>query len=56
MSDFFSQGGYALFVWGSYGMGLLLIGAEVILLMKQRRTILARIGRLIRMRAEGEHQ
>ena len=54
MSEFFSQGGYAFYVWSSYGMGLVLLAAEIIQLRKQRRTILARIGRLIRMRSEGE--
>ena len=54
MTEFFSQGGYAFYVWSSYGMGLVLLTAEIIQLRRQRRTILARIGRLIRMRSEGE--
>lgn len=54
MTEFFSQGGYAFYVWSSYGMGLVLLAAEIIQLRKQRRTILARIGRLIRIRSEGE--
>ncbi|MEY6431671.1 heme exporter protein CcmD [Thioalkalicoccus limnaeus] len=53
MRDFLSQGGYAFFVWGSYGMTLLLLGLEVVLLSRQRRTILTRLGRLVRMRARG---
>ncbi len=55
MTEFLSQGGYALFVWGSYGMAAVLMAAEVLVLIKQSRTISARIGRLIRMRADGEH-
>jgi heme exporter protein D len=47
-----SQGGYGSFVWGAYAMGIVLMIAEVIQLRRQRRTILARIGRLIRMRAQ----
>ena len=52
MNEFFSQGGYGFYVWSSYGMALVLLVAEIIQLRKQRRTILAQIGRLIRMRAE----
>jgi len=54
MSEFFSQGGYALYVWGSYGMALVLLVAEIVQLKRQRRTILARIGRILRMRAAEE--
>jgi heme exporter protein D len=50
MSAFFSQGGYAFFVWSSYGMGLALLIIEVLLLRRERRTILARLGRLARLR------
>jgi heme exporter protein D len=50
MSEFFSQGGYAVFVWSAYGMGLALLVAEMLLLRRERRTILARLGRLARLR------
>jgi heme exporter protein D len=50
MSEFLSQGGYAFFVWSSYGMGLALLAIEVLLLHRDRRTILARLGRLARLR------
>jgi len=56
-ASFLSQGGYAFFVWGSYGMAALLLVAEMLLLRRRRRTILFRIGRLIRMRAqETDHE
>jgi len=51
VNEFLSQGGYAFYVWGAYGMALILLAVEVIALVRQRRTILARIGRLVRMRA-----
>jgi heme exporter protein D len=51
MGEFFSQGGYAFYVWGSYGMGLILLAVELVQLRNERRTILARLGRLMRMRA-----
>lgn len=53
MSDFLAQGGFAFFVWGSYGMVALLLIAEVVQLRLQQRTILARLGRLMRMRDAG---
>lgn len=49
MSDFFSQGGYAFFVWGAYGMVALLLTVEILQLRGQRRAIVARLGRLTRM-------
>jgi len=51
MIEFVSQGGYAFYVWSSYGMGLILLVFELVQLRNQRRTILARLGRLIRLRA-----
>lgn len=54
MSEFFNQGGYAWFVWGAYGMCLVLFVGEIIALRKARRTILSRLGRLLRLRASGD--
>ncbi len=53
MTEFFSQGGYGFYVWCSYGVGVVLLVAEIIQLRRKRRTILARVSRLVRMRAEG---
>jgi heme exporter protein D len=36
-SKFFSMGGYALYVWGSYGVTFILLGAEVLVLLKRKR-------------------
>jgi heme exporter protein D len=51
MMEFFSQGGYAGYVWGAFGMtfGLLLI--EVLQLRSSRKTTLTRLDRLLRLRA-----
>lgn len=51
MTEFFTQGGYAFYVWGAYGMALLLLVLEIVSLVRRQRTIFARIGRLVRMRA-----
>ena len=56
IAEFFSQGGYAFYVWSSYGLTLLLLAAETIQLKRQRRTIFDRLGRLMRMRARGGNQ
>jgi heme exporter protein D len=37
MKDFFAMGGYALYVWGSYGVTFALLALEVVQLMKRRR-------------------
>jgi heme exporter protein D len=50
MNEFVSQGGYGFFVWSSYGMGLALLAIELFILRRERRTILARLGRLTRLR------
>jgi heme exporter protein D len=39
---FFEMGGYAFYVWGSFGVALLLMGAEVLLLRRRRKRALLR--------------
>jgi len=51
MDTFFAQGGYAFYVWGAYGMALLLLLLELVQLGWRRRTILTRLVRLLRARA-----
>jgi len=41
-SEFFSMGGYAFYVWGSYVVALVAIGGEVILLLRRKKTLTAR--------------
>lgn len=52
MSEFFSMGGYGLFIWPSFGITFLLMIGEVIYLRRQHRTILQRLGRMVRMNKE----
>ena len=49
-SNFFSMGGYALYVWGSYGVLAVLIATEVALLALRRRSILNHLGLMARER------
>jgi heme exporter protein D len=42
LDNFLAMGGYGLYVWGSYGVTLVLIAAELILLARRRRAALER--------------
>ncbi len=44
-SNFWAMGGYAGFVWGSYGVTLLVLALEVYLLRRRRARALAAIRR-----------
>jgi heme exporter protein D len=37
MSEFWSMGGYAWYVWGSYGVTGALLALEVVLLLQRKR-------------------
>jgi heme exporter protein D len=37
MSEFFAMGGYAFYVWGSYGVTFVLLAIEVVVLLKRKR-------------------
>ncbi len=37
MSEFFAMGGYAWYVWGSYGVTFALLLLEIVLLMKRAK-------------------
>jgi len=39
MSDFFSMGGYAFYIWGSYLAALILVGGEIALLVKRKNAL-----------------
>ncbi len=52
LSEFFNMGGYALYVWGSFGMTALLMIIEPILVHQRRKAVLQRISRLIRIKSE----
>jgi heme exporter protein D len=54
IADFFSMGGYALYVWGAFGVTAILMIAEPLLVRGRRKAILRRIARLIRINSEGK--
>lgn len=51
VAEFFDMGGYALYVWGSFGVSALLMVLEPIMLRNHRRAVLQRIARIIRIKA-----
>ncbi len=55
VAAFLAMGGYALYVWGSYGMVAATLALEVALLLRRRRTLLRRLGRMHRMRGGAGH-
>lgn len=44
-NDFFAMGGYALYVWGSYGVTLVLMITEIILLILRKRSLFGQLRR-----------
>ena len=38
-SEFFSMGGYAFYVWGSYLVTLIVMGGEVVFLLRRKRSL-----------------
>ena len=38
-SEFFSMGGYGLYVWGSYAVTLICIVGEILLILRRHRTL-----------------
>lgn len=49
MMEFLAQGGYAFYIWSCYGLAVVLLAGEIVILRRRRRTILAHLGRLRRM-------
>ncbi|HEB96066.1 MAG TPA: heme exporter protein CcmD [Sedimenticola thiotaurini] len=52
LGEFFEMGGYALYVWGSFGATFLLMAVEPILVRRRHQAILQRIRRMIRLETE----
>jgi len=53
-TEFFAMGGYAFYVWGSYGVAAVLIVAELWLLVTRRRTLLEQSRRSLDMGNDAE--
>jgi len=51
LQTFFEMGGYALYVWGSFGVTAVLMIAEPLMLRGRRKAALKRVARVARMSA-----
>ena len=47
-SEFFAMGGYAFFVWTSYGIAFLVIVLNIVMPMLHRKKVISRVKRAIR--------
>jgi heme exporter protein D len=45
-AEFAAMGGYGAFVWGSYGVAALCLGAEIALVLRRIKRIRGALGRL----------
>ena len=54
MAEWLEMGGHGLYVWGSFGVSAIFMIAEVILVVRGKRTLLQRLGRMVRMNSEVE--
>ncbi len=52
MREFFAMGGYGLYVWGSFGVALVLMAAEPLLVIHRRRSVWRRLARIVRLQSE----
>jgi len=50
-SEFFHMGGYAFFVWTSYGLTLIVVVANIVSPIMQRKKVISRIKRAIKREA-----
>ncbi len=54
MSEFFNMGGYALYVWGSFGVTALLMIIEPIMVRQKRIDVEKRLKRISRLQNSGK--
>ncbi|RTZ71529.1 MAG: heme exporter protein CcmD [Gammaproteobacteria bacterium] len=54
IAEFFNMGGYALYVWGSFGVTALLMIVEPLLVHQRRKAMVQRIRRMVRLKSENQ--
>lgn len=52
MAEFFAMGTHGTYVWGSFGVAALFMIGEAILVVRHKRTLLQRLGRMVRLNSE----
>lgn len=55
-SDFIAMGGYGTYVWGSFGVTVLIMVIEPIIVARTRKTTLARLQRQLRAETRADHR
>ncbi|MDM8564420.1 heme exporter protein CcmD [Candidatus Halobeggiatoa sp. HSG11] len=55
MNEFFHMGGYAFYVWTSYGLTFLVLIINLIIPFNQERTILRTLNRKLRRKQRERH-
>jgi heme exporter protein D len=50
-SEFFNMGGYAFYVWTSYGLALLMLVVNIVSPLLERKRVIARVKRAIKREA-----
>jgi heme exporter protein D len=53
-SDFIAMGGYGTYVWGSFGVTVLIMTIEPIVAIRNQRTLIARLKRQIRAESRAD--
>ncbi|RIX49884.1 MAG: heme exporter protein CcmD [Rhodocyclales bacterium GT-UBC] len=54
LSDFLAMGGYGFYVWGSFGVTVLIMAGEPAWALAQRKKSLKLLGRQLRAEARGQ--
>jgi len=52
MSEWFAMGGHGFYIWGSFGVTAVFMITETVLVIRYKRTLLQRLGRMLRMNSE----
>ena len=55
-SEFFTMGGYAFYVWGSFGVAAVLLVGEVVLLRRRKRALMQRSRQTQKLATLKEHE
>ena len=56
LTEFFDMGGYAFYVWSSYGLALIVLVVNLVLPVRQRRKLLADFTRKARRARRAERK
>ena len=55
-ADFIAMGGYGFYVWGSFGVTVLIMAIEPIVAIRNQKTLIARLKRQLRAEARADQR